>query len=196
MICPGRLVRGFSLIELLVTLAIGVVILAVAAPSFVTFQRNAALTSTVNTLLSAANAARGEAMKRGTYASVVPTDSANWGSGWIVFVDNNRNGVYDSATDTIVLQTEPPPAYVLVTPSTGATASASPPYIMFNAQGYSQDKSGGFGANTVEFARNDVSGTELLKQTRRLKIAATGRVRVCTPTSTSDTNCNATISSF
>ena len=193
---PSQLSRGFTLIELLITLAIGAILLTVATPSFVTFQRNAALTSTVNTLLSATNAARGEAMKRGSYASVVPTDSTNWSSGWIVFIDNNRNGAYDAGSDTVVFQTEPPPNYISLTASSGATASASPPYIMFNAQGYARDKSGGFGANTMEFARNDVSGAELLKQTRRLKIAATGRVRVCTPTTTTDANCDTTAGSF
>lgn len=180
--------NGFTLIELMVTVALIAIMLALAAPSMTTFQRNAELTSATNTLLSAINGARGEAMKRGVYASVVPADAANWGSGWIVFVDKNRNGVYDSSTDTVVMTKEAPPTYLTI--SGNHTATGSTPYIMFDASGYSTTKSGGFGNLTLTITRNDVTGTEAVVQTRRLIIANMGRVRTCKPSTSTDTTCS------
>ncbi len=182
--------RGFTLIELLVTVALVAILMAVAAPSMTTFQRNAELTSFSNTLLSAINAARGEAMKRGQSAMVVPTDGTNWSSGCVVFVDLDRSQTYAEASDFTVLKREPPPSYLVI--SVTGTAAASPPYIMFDASGYAKTKAGGFPGNqSFNVKRNDATGADELAQTRRIKIASTGRVRICTPTSDSDAKCNA-----
>lgn len=185
-------VTGFTLIELMVTLAIVVVLISVAVPSLTTFQRNAQLTTFSNTLLASINAARGEAMKRGRYAMVLPLDGSNWSSGWTVFVDVDLSKTYSATTDITILTQEPSPSYLTITGN--GPAADSPPYIMFDASGYARLKAGGFGACTVEVKRNDVSGTSQLAETRLLKIASTGRARVCTPTSTSDTNCSVTSS--
>lgn len=184
--------RGFTLIELMVSIALVAVLMMVAVPSLTTFQRNAELTSFSNTMLASINAARGEAMKRGRYAMVVPADGANWSSGWIVFVDIDRSQAYETASDISVLTRDAPPSYLTLTPSSGSTAAESAPYIMFDASGYSKTKSGGFGALTLEIKRNDVSSADQFAQTRRVKIASTGRVRVCTPLSSTDTLCKAT----
>lgn len=181
---------GFTLIELLVTVALMAMLMVVAVPSFTTFQRNSELSSFSNTMLAALNAARGEAMKRGRYAMVVPANGSSWSSGWVVFVDLDRSQSYSEADDFTLLTRDAPPSYLSITGNN--TVSASPPYIMFDASGYSKTKSGGFGASTFEVKRNDVSGTAQYAQTRRIKIASTGRVRVCTPTSASDSECSAT----
>ena len=171
--------RGFTLIELMVTLAIAAVLLLVAIPSMTAYKRNAELTSATNTLLSAINGARGEAMKRGMYAMVVPADGADWNTGWIVFVDKNRTQVYDATVDQTVLSQAPLPGYFNVTGNGTATGSA--PYIMFDASGYSKTKSSSFGDLTLTLTRTDLSGSALDDQTRRVVVAKTGRTRTCRP---------------
>lgn len=183
---------GFTLIELMVTVALIAIMLALAAPSMTAFQRNAELTSFTNSMLASINAARGEAMKRGRYAMVVPADGTDWNSGWVVFLDVDRSQTYAEASDITISAREAAPSYLSI--SANGPAAATPPYIMFDASGYSKTKAAAFGANTFEIKRNDVSGTDQLTQTRRIKIASTGRVRICTPTSSTDTQCSATVS--
>ena len=182
--------RGFTLIELLVTIAIAAILMVVAVPSFTTYQRNSELTAHANSLLAAINAARGEAMKRGRSAMVVPTDGVNWSTGWIVFVDLDRTQNYTAASDLTIHAAPALPSYLTVTGNN--TTSEAAPYIMYDASGYSRTKAGVFGALTFEIKRSDVSGTSQLSQIRRVKIASTGRARVCTPKTTTDAECSLT----
>lgn len=188
--------RGFTLIELMVTLAIGVILMMVAIPSLTTYKRNAELTSATNTLLASLNAARGEAMKRGMNAMVVPTNNGtDWNNGWIVFVykfDSARTTAYayDDAFDTITSMQTSLPSYINVTGN--GTTSGTTPYIMFDASGFVKVKPGGsLGNLTFSLSRTDVTGTELTKQTRRIKIARTGRIRTCKPSN--DATCTNTL---
>ena len=184
---------GFTLVELMVTIAIAAILLMIAAPSFTGFQRNSELTSTVNSLVAGIGAARGEAMKRGMRVYVVPADAANWSSGWVVFVDQNADGAYTEGTDIAVLKQGPLPAYFTTT-GTG-TANAAPPYILFDPSGYPKTTGGGFGPITLSIARNDVTGAAVFDQTRRLVIASAGRVRTCRPASATDNQCLANATS-
>lgn len=184
--------KGFTLIELMVTVALAVILMAVGIPSFTTFMRNAELTSFTNTLLGAINAARGEAMKRGRYAMVVPNDGSSWDSGWTVFVDVDVSRTLTTG-DITILKSEAKPAYLTITGNNAA--SGSTPYIMYDASGYTRPKPGDLPNLTIKIYRNDVIGTELLTQTRFLIIANTGRARICTPRSSSDNTCK-TASAF
>ncbi|MEO7127477.1 MAG: GspH/FimT family pseudopilin, partial [Rhodoferax sp.] len=174
--------KGFTLVELLVTVTLVAIALALGVPSFTAFQRNAELTSAANSLVAAVNATRGEAMKRGMRAMMIPADGANWSSGWVVFVDKNQSLAYETGSDITTATGDPSPAYLSVTGN--GPAGGTTPYIMYDASGYSKLKGGGFGALTLTIARNDVTGSALPKQTRRIKIASTGRLRVCTPKTT------------
>lgn len=185
--------HGFTLIELMVTLAIAAILMMVAVPSFVSYQKNAQLTSAANTLLAATNAARGEAMKRGMSAMVVPTNNgSDWKTGWVVFVDKDNSRAYTATGDNTVLTQAALPSGISITGNN--TAAETPAYIMFDASGYSKTKANGFGALSISFARTDVAAADQYRQTRRIIIASTGRVRMCTPVSATDTNCPATVS--
>ena len=104
----GRTLRwqpGFTLIELVVTLAIAGSLLAIAVPNFITFVQNSRLTSQANDFVTALNYARSEAIKRGVRTTVCSraTDatcagSTTWDTGWLVFVDCNSDGVVDAGT--------------------------------------------------------------------------------------------------
>lgn len=184
-------IRGFTLIELMVTLTVAAVLALVAIPSLTAYQRNAELTALSNNLFAAINAARGEAMKRGMNAMVLPANGTDWNSGWVVFVDVNRNQSFDLGTDAMVLSQSAPSSRFTVN-GTG-TASASAPYILYDASGFTKDKFSAPVNLSITVARNDLTGASLFEQTRLLLIANTGRVRICKPSSANDTNCKSSL---
>lgn len=172
--------RGFTLIELLVTIAIAAILLMVGVPGFIAFQRNSELTSATNSLVAAMNAARGEAMKRGMTAMVVPASGTDWGSGWTVFVDKDRDQAYDESQDITILKQGALQGYFSAAGQTAGGTVAD--YVMFDPSGYSKTAaSAAFRSLTLSIARNDLSGTEKTEQTRLLVIAVTGRIRACRP---------------
>lgn len=102
-------IRGFTLLELMIVLALAAVILAIGAPNFSEFRRNARLTGDANDFLTAVQVARTEAVKQQRPVSLCATDdpqaadpacvaTAGFG-GWLVFTDLNADCSPAAASD-------------------------------------------------------------------------------------------------
>jgi type IV fimbrial biogenesis protein FimT len=187
---PGLVSRGFTLIELLVALALVSVLLVLAAPSFVTFQRNSELTSVSNSFLASLTTARAEAMKRQLRTFVVPIDGSNWTSGWVVFVDTNGSvtaanlstskdlALADNTTYQRLSTGDAMKSSLSVVTSGASTGfvDGTVKYAMYNGSGFMTLIGGGFptgSANSLDI----YNGTD----TRRIIASSSGRVRVCKP---------------
>ena len=89
--------RGFTIVELVVTVAVLAILLAIAAPSFKEIMLGTKLTSQANSLMASAHLARGEAIKRNQPVRLcASSDGAScagaWEQGWIVI----------TAADTVI----------------------------------------------------------------------------------------------
>lgn len=123
--------RGFTAIELMVTVSIMAVLLALAAPSFTPLIESWRVRQATEQLQSTLNYARSEAIKHGGRVAIqkIPnntngctsaTGNRDWDCGWIVCQDTNGNGTCN-ATEPVLQRIESP-AKVQVT-RTGGGAS-------------------------------------------------------------------------
>ena len=101
------LCQGFTLTELMVTLAILAILVVVAVPSFSSLIATQATRNASFDLSSAMALARSEAVKQNTIATVSTTSS--WSSGWVLTVNS------------AVVRTFGPYNGVTITPSSGNT---------------------------------------------------------------------------
>lgn len=106
-----KLSKGFTLIELMIVIAIASILMTLAVPSFSLMINNSKVTSATNEFIGSLNLARSEALKRSNNVSLcmsgntaysaclspVPTGTSYTEKGWIVFSDCNANGVIDTA---------------------------------------------------------------------------------------------------
>jgi len=93
---------GFSLIELLIAMSVASVLLAFGVPGYQGMVGGYQLSNHAQFLAGTLNQARSEAIKRSQRVNVCKTYDAkqcaaegSWASGWILFVDTNRNGQID-----------------------------------------------------------------------------------------------------
>lgn len=113
--------RGFTLVELMVTVAIAAILLSVAVPGFRAISQKSQQTNTINDIASMFGRARSEAVARNKDVVICVSSNqatcdvgfSTWESGWIVFVDANSSSAMDLG-DTLLLVHGPLPAGVTV----------------------------------------------------------------------------------
>ncbi|MDP2326381.1 MAG: GspH/FimT family pseudopilin [Gammaproteobacteria bacterium] len=88
--------RGYTAVELLFTVAIAGLVMALAVPNFRNFVLNNRAAEEANALVGALSIARSEAVTRGIPVTVCSSDDnatcaddPDWSAGWIVFTDAN-----------------------------------------------------------------------------------------------------------
>jgi type IV fimbrial biogenesis protein FimT len=104
-----RPARGFTLMELIITILVAAILTTIAVPAFDSFVKNDRDSAQVNSLAYSMNYARSEAVKRdlATGVSVCPSlDGVNcngtaWASGWMVYYVDPATGA------NVSLQTVP-----------------------------------------------------------------------------------------
>ena len=101
-----RQITGFTLLELMVTIAIMAILLAIGVPSFQSSLRSNRVATTSNELLASLSLARSEGIKStrggGVCASANGTScGTDWNQGWMVWTEKDGDGTYDN-DETVV----------------------------------------------------------------------------------------------
>jgi type IV fimbrial biogenesis protein FimT len=191
--------NGMTLIELMVTLAVVIILLSLAIPSYQDAAATNRVAGLTNELTAALNLARSEAIMRGMTVTVCksadtatainntanpttgPTCSTNaqvgWQAGWLVFVDGGTRGTVD-ATD-FRLKVGQPAASNAVIDGGGAVADPTDGnfdlYLSYLPSGVSRGN-GGLATGTLNVCSPP--------RQRNIVLSATGRIRIEKPDAT------------
>ncbi len=168
-----RPASGFTLVELLVSIAVLAVILGIAVPSFMSTMANSRLTGAANELLAAIQQARMEALRRGMRVTLCPSDdgancAGNWNDGWIMFTDPSAGGPAVDAGSAILARGAGLPADIQI--SGGG-------FISFTPDGMSKNLLGAPAAVTLRLC----SPSKALDDDRRARdivISPSGRAAI------------------
>ena len=168
---------GFTLVELMVTVAILVILASIAAPSFSNLLADQRLSGAANALLSDMNFMRSEALRRGVNVSACPSSSPestnpscngnDWATGWIVFLDSNGDGSRDTSGGTTETLMRASSALAGVSTALATSGGVDSNFVRFNARGLSP------GAQQNIALTNNVATHD-----RTLCIASSGRPRI------------------
>lgn len=116
---------GFTLLELLITVAVLSILVALAAPSFREMMDRNAARAAANDLLSSVLVARSEAIKREQRVSLAK--NGDWSS-WQVFTDPDADGTFDAGEELIL-------DHVSENPLTVSTKGTLGNFLSFNSRG-------------------------------------------------------------
>jgi type IV fimbrial biogenesis protein FimT len=142
-----RPAEGFTIIELMVVIAIVAVFMVVAIPSYKSVTTQSRMAGEINDLASDIALARSAAVKQGMTVTICPSanpsatpstsapacsGSTSWSTGWIVFIDTAGNQTFTTNGDTLLRVHGPfTGSDTLVLSSTSST----PTSITFNRMG-------------------------------------------------------------
>ncbi len=173
--------KGFTLIELMITVVIVAILLTVGIPGFQELINSNRLTTAANSFLTSINLARSEAIKRNSRVVVCGSSNGKectgggYQGGWIVFVDQNNDAKCtncgEAAGEQVIQVAEALPGVMTLKTKTESDNLNS--YISYSPGGSSKEKNGGFQAGTLRLCNDDYK-----VQSREIIITRGGRVRI------------------
>ncbi|MCE7903117.1 MAG: prepilin-type N-terminal cleavage/methylation domain-containing protein [Gammaproteobacteria bacterium PRO9] len=141
---PGGGQRGYTMVELMFTVAIAALVTGLAVPNFRSFVLNNRAAEESNALVGALALARSESVTRGIPVSVCASsdnatcaNSTDWTTGWIVFTDVNAPiGAVDTGTvpDTVLR--------ALPALGNGSSLTATANFVSYAANGFLANAAG------------------------------------------------------
>ena len=165
---------GYTLVELLVVMALGTILLSIALPSMTEMLNTQRSNAAGSSFLASLNLARAEAIKRNARVLVCKSASGlscerngGWNQGRIMFHDVNNNAALDVDEQLIERHGAMPEGLSL----TGNTQVAN--YVSYSASGSAKLVSGAFQAGTFTFCLTPVSGAAV----QQIVLSSTGRAR-------------------
>lgn len=167
--CPSARACGFTLVELLVTLAVTAIILTIGVPSFRNLMRDIRATTVTNALVASIQHTRNEAVRRGMPATMCAStdgatcataDPADFSQGWIVI-----SGYPDDPGSELLRVHRPDTAGISI-PETLSNGTR----LSYSSTGETRAPGGAFIAGRLEICHAG--------QDRRVIISKTGRPRV------------------
>lgn len=178
---------GFTLLELLFTIAVAAIVIGIGTPNLINLVRNSKIAADTNDLVIGFHAGRSEAVKQRAIIVLcasndaeveTPTCSANFNDGWVVFVDRNGNGQIDTNPDPeitdLVIEAHGPIR-------DGLSVTAENSYFAFSPSGFGRDIAG-MGNRLTNILVCDPRGNEDLgggrSAARLITVTATGRPQV------------------
>ncbi len=169
--------RGFTLVELMVTVAITAVLTSLALPSMRSFIGKWQLSNALNSYNGSLQIARSEAVKRGRVTRMCrsangtscATDapSNGWGTGWLVYVDNDASGTLTTTDHVVITQSAFSNFYNISSTSNGSTGT-----FVFTPTGFMQGGSANEGMTFSWDSDNTIQKTLCISRTGRSRIVA------------------------
>jgi type IV fimbrial biogenesis protein FimT len=168
-------IAGFTLVEMLVVLAITATLATIAVPSMTAMFDSLRISAASNDFLAGLYLARSEAIKRNSRVALCKSSDGiscasigGWEQGWIIFHDLNNNSLRESS-ETLIRRDMP------LAPSLRLTGNQNVVrYVSFAPTGATRLIGGGFQAGTLTVCRQSVFGGEA----RQIVLNAVGRPRV------------------
>lgn len=165
------IVRGFTLAEIVVALAIAATLLLLAANAYADWIADAQLMNHARLLMTSMNEARAEAIKRGHRVNLCVSpdgrqcaDDGRWDQGFLMHDDHDRTGRVEG--EDKVIRYEPPPK--------GVSVDANRPladYVSYTSLGQARMLTGALQMGTFTVCKRGLRPAEVI-------LVASGRVRI------------------
>jgi len=177
---------GFTLVELMVAVAIMAILLTIAFPDLKGAVQSYQLTSKANSIASLLNHARSESAKRGLRVTICSSTNGtscagdrNWEQGWIMFVDADNTCTVTAGDSVIQTSAAATSSTSVATTGFTITLSGAPQvnYLSFVSSGMPKTSSFSWWNGNITVRR---VGDSVSDPGRQVTVSRAGSIRVST----------------